>query len=358
MKKLFKIVVLLLLALNLIAGAALLCSGWGTRLFVNHIPIMSALGLAFPVLLAVNLAFIPVWLLFKRSLLRVPAILLLLSAVPIAQWYPLHPLRSFSNSPEGSITVISYNTRHLNLQENKDHTVSNPVLQYLNSSGADLICLQESSGDVIRRLKNKDKDFLPDLPYLVTKDGNPTVLSRWPIVENHIVKFPDSGNNYLYCRIVIGTDTLALYNCHLQSLRLRQDEIDEFNQSVTNPREVPHSKGFRSTVGKLLNAASMRASQTDMIVRELKRETARYIILCGDFNDTPVSYPANSFRRLLYDCYRHAGNGQGRSYRLNGLRYRIDHIYVSGNIQTYACRIDQTIDESDHYPVIARISLD
>lgn len=356
MKKILDIVTLLLLALNAAAGLALLASGWGTRLFVSHIPILSALGLAFPILLLANIAFVPVWFVIRRRLIWVPAVLLLLSAVPIAQWFPFHPGRSFDKAPDDSFLMISYNTYGFNLRGNNDPSVTNPILQYLDKSGADLICLQESNSRVLRRIKNNNKDFLPNLPY-VGHCTDMTVLSRWPILSFNEVRFPESGNNYLYCRILVGTDTLAVYDCHLQSLNLRQPEIDEFHQAVSNPREARHSKGFRTTIGKLLHAASMRAAQTDMIVRELERETARYVILCGDFNDTPISYPANRFRRLLNDCYRHAGSGQGSSYRLNGFRYRIDHIYASRNIQTHACRIDRSIDESDHYPAVARISL-
>ena len=79
-------------------------------------------------------------------------------------------------------------------------------------------------------------------------------------------------------------------------------------------------------------------------------------MLCGDFNDTPMSYTYNTLRGNLDDAFILAGSGFRRTFRrLYGMMC-IDYILHSHDmIPTRYEIID--VDFSDHLPQIAEVEL-
>ena len=76
------------------------------------------------------------------------------------------------------------------------------------------------------------------------------------------------------------------------------------------------------------------------------------IILCGDFNDTPISYTRRVVSQSLTDCFVETGMGLGLSFNQKGFNLRIDHIMCSNHFEPYNCRVDDKMDASDHYPIM------
>ena len=78
------------------------------------------------------------------------------------------------------------------------------------------------------------------------------------------------------------------------------------------------------------------------------------MIICGDFNDTPVSYAHRVLTRHLTSAYRQSGNGLGFTFHEKGFPVRIDHILFDG--QTWKSSESEVINSitcSDHFPVRA-----
>jgi len=46
------------------------------------------------------------------------------------------------------------------------------------------------------------------------------IFSKFPIVKSGSIEFPNTANNAIYADIVKGSDTIRIYNVHLQSLRI------------------------------------------------------------------------------------------------------------------------------------------
>ena len=80
-------------------------------------------------------------------------------------------------------------------------------------------------------------------------------------------------------------------------------------------------------------------------------QEGKTFIVCGDFNDTPVSYAHHLFCSRMTDAYRATANGVGRTFNRNAMYVRIDHIFCSEEWKPFACTIDRSIETSDHYPV-------
>ena len=109
-------------------------------------------------------------------------------------------------------------------------------------------------------------------------------------------------------------------------------------------------------VGKLAEAAQLRASQVNTIAQLVDSiATHHSVLVCGDFNDTPISYAYQHMGRRLKNAYRSRGNGVGVSFNEKNFPVRIDHIFYSPEWTCTDAVVDRSIWASDHYPVIARL---
>jgi endonuclease/exonuclease/phosphatase family metal-dependent hydrolase len=86
------------------------------------------------------------------------------------------------------------------------------------------------------------------------------------------------------------------------------------------------------------------------------RQSPYPTIVCGDFNDTPVSYTYHKMRGKLVDAFIESGSGIGNTYLGNFPSFRIDYIFHSKSFRSCCFRTDR-INMSDHYPVMCTLSL-
>lgn len=360
MKLIGKIITYPILFVNIIAAMLLYICCYGSLIAPEgDMPLMTLSGLAFPVFIVINLFFIIFWLLFWAKGALISSFMLIICAGPCLDYFPLNfKARNYVRT-ENDIKIISYNTEGFGAKTNGDRNKSNPLLAYITSQNADIICLQESLINVLAE-KKRDKKFLPEYPYCeYSSIGNIACLSKYPIIDAEGIGFGNgTGNSYLYCRILVNSDTLALYNCHLESNRLSEENINEYWQFIGNPTEESTYNGSKTVIRKLMDSSKARAEQAEIISDRIKAETAKYTIVCGDLNDTPLSYTHKLFEKDLTDSHSAAGFGAGISYHQHYLYYRIDHIFASKNIKSRHCWIDNNIKDSDHYPICAILTLE
>ena len=117
------------------------------------------------------------------------------------------------------------------------------------------------------------------------------------------------------------------------------------------PETEKVKSGARLLIRKLAEASAIRAPQADTIAHEIAASPHPYIIVCGDFNDTPISYAHRTIAQDLDDAFTQSGRGLGISYNQNRFYFRIDNILTSKNLRAYNCTVDRSIKESDHYPI-------
>ena len=117
---------------------------------------------------------------------------------------------------------------------------------------------------------------------------------------------------------------------------------------MAHPKE---NTGNRTLLRKISRAAVKRARQVTEVAAFLRQHEGMSMLLCGDFNDSPVSYPHHVIDDILTDCYRSSGNGLGFTYRRYGMYVRIDHIFCSDDWRAYQCKVDTKTTTSDHYPI-------
>ncbi len=103
----------------------------------------------------------------------------------------------------------------------------------------------------------------------------------------------------------------------------------------------------------LAQAVEIRAPQADSVANYIAKLKSRgaSIIVCGDFNDHPLSYVHHTIAKDLTDCYVASGNGPGASYNHNLMLVRIDNILCSDDWEPYGATVDRKTAASDHYPI-------
>lgn len=358
MKLIGKLLAYPLMAVNIVTAFMLIFSCYGSIVApIGKWPFASLSGLAFPFFYFLNLLFLFLWLFTWRKGALVSAATILISLVPTLKYFPMHFSKG-KKVQQPYLTIVSYNTEGFGMDDNKDWTTGNPVLNYVIGLDADILFLQEAATDVMKKAK-KEKRITEQYPHIVmAKAHSESCISKYPILSNETITFEDSDNSCLYLRILIGNDTLAIYNCHFQSNQLKSDEITEYQKFIKNPADSTHYKASKHVVKRLLESTAKRAVQARIISERARNETAKYLIVCGDFNDTPLSYSYHVFDRFMHNAYAKSGAGMGITYHESKLYYRIDHIFCSKNIAPLYTWIDRTQKDSDHYPVISKIRLE
>ena len=352
MSKFLKILFLPLFLLNLLVAVCLICCAYSPMLPAEQIPLLSLAGLAFPFVLAANALFLALWLLVFPRYAVIPLVTCALCFVQIRAFFPIN----FDNqSPsKDCIKVLSYNIFRPNINASNTNK-KNAIISYLEEADADIICLQELCFSSLKK-QNKLLAKYPYKSYLVSKDGEVAshylgCLSKYPIISVEKIPFEETFNGCGKYRILHDGDTIVVYNCHLQSNSLKGEDKSAYEQMLSNPRDNIRSKSTQNLVKKLCDAAVKRAGQVDIIAADIKKESSPYVIVCGDFNDSPISYAYRRLEKHLDDAYIQSGNGPGISYNRNKLYYRIDHILHSSQFKAYKCTVDRTIKVSDHYPI-------
>lgn len=311
------------------------------------IPRFSLLTLVFPVFLCADALFVVFWLLFYARLAWVPIVGMLVVGGHILDYCPLN----FGNSntaSDSTLTIISYNIGGKKTDEQRAE-----LLRFLKTADADIVCLQEISPHFL----TNHKKWLDSTSYSFLQSGAIATLSHFPFLSDTIhIDYPTRHNQSMACWIDFHGDSLLVINNHLESNGLSQEEKDNYTNAITDPHRETIKSSSRMLLGKLSEAAAYRGTQADTICSLVDNNTDHYIIVCGDFNDTPISYPYQRLSRRLKSAYREAAFGPGFTYSQRTFPVRIDHLFYSSRWTCTSCRVDRTVLSSDHYPLVVRLS--
>ncbi len=341
----------IILVLNSAAIAGLLTSYISVFIPPDKFWIPAFIGLSYPYLLAVNIVFVIFWLIvkWKYSLLSILTILLGFQFIP--RFYQL----SGKNSDNTQIKVLSYNVHYFsgNGEEVKKNNAEK-IVTFLEEQNADIICLQESRlrrNDIFNLSKTvSDLKNIQHYQFASSSSSFGSVtMTRYPIVDMGELRFPNSTNITIFTDVLIGKDTIRVYNLHLQSYQINPrnyDVLESLDIQNKNNRRI-----FRRVAGQMKRAFKLRAGQVEEIRRHI--EACPYpVIVCGDFNDTPASYTYHILSENMKDAFVESGYGVGQTYNGKLPSFRIDYIVHSPRLDAYNF---ETIDlnYSDHLPIVS-----
>lgn len=357
--KLFKYIIY---CLNFIVLALLLCS-----YFVWNIPpskniYLAYFGLGFIFVLIAIILFLFVWLFSRNWLLVAINILVILICIPPIKVYV--PLTFSDNTPgQDKIKILSYNVRGFNWKIDKDWE-SNPIFTYLKESDADIICIQEylASESQLKATSEKLRKAL-GYPYAAITPLRPiggnvyglACFSKYPILNVEKLPLVSDDNGSVLYKIDINGKSISLFNNHLESNKLTSKDKALYATFFKEPNKEALSEVKNNMNDKLGKAFKKRAPQAEMLSKYISEQTSDGIIVCGDFNDTPMSYTYHQISKDLDDAYLENGFGPGITYHENHFLFRIDFILHSKNMKSANFRVDK-VTYSDHYPISTYLS--
>ena len=350
--------ILLLVGTLLVSGAYLLGAYSGYIPPVRWI-IPAFLGLFFPALLVAQIGVTIFWLLAwdKRRLLLV-AIVWLISLPQLLVYFPISRAEKSLGTEEESLRILSYNVCAFGF---KPHTKTSPnaTLQYIKSSGADIVCIQEAmlnqnpwAGVVSKTLRSYLDEDYPYINVIRVNRGGSTLalLSKYPIKEAKEIPLPSWVNGAVAYKVDIrGKETLVI-NVHLESFRLRRVDGEDYLRLAKDGDAIRLKDALRAKLSPTFRSHNIQAN----IIHDLIQSYGSgRVIVCGDFNDTPLSYARYKIGEGLEDAFVSKGNGLGITFHTRPFFVRIDHILFGPAFRALRCEVDKTASESDHYPIEA-----
>jgi endonuclease/exonuclease/phosphatase family metal-dependent hydrolase len=311
----------------------------------------SLLGLGYPYLLMVNLAFVVLWLIFRRRYLLVSLVFIMPGMSIHKGYYQFFP--KLHTDKEG-IKILSYNVENYNSITKRKETKGN-MFDFIAASGANIICMQEAELQKTGKFNPiKLKSLFPGIKYCQLAHqsswNGPVTFSSFPIIHMGEIRFTDSNNMVIFSDIKFKKDTIRVYNCHLQSYGIKADDYSVIDTPGLEERKI---KEMRAIGAKLKSAYIRRSNQVTQLVKHIK-QCPYPVIVCGDFNDTPISYTYHSLDAFLVDAYVESGWGVSTTYRGKLPPYRIDYIFCSKDLKPYNYKRIK-VEFSDHFPVSATI---
>lgn len=328
--------VCLLLVISMLAGVI--------RPSGHNLP--GLLGLVYPFLVVAAVCCIVVGILLKNRWTWVPVVVLIMGIGHLSHYVAF---KRPDRSAEGQhIRMVTYNVMGY-MQNDRE-----AILNYLRSAKADIICLQEAPGSIGFYLK----DEFPELPYRFQPGSNkgPIItLSRWPILASGSVDFSEKSNgDAVYCDILVERDTVRVYSLHLKSYGLARGEtafIDTMHLAVRDSSQWVLLKELGVS---LTDGMAKRSLQADD-VRNHWKKCAWPVIVCGDFNDTPLSFTYQRVKGGLQDAFSSSGKILGGTYRIRGdYALRIDYFLCDRRFKVSDFKIPH-LTCSDHYPVFCEL---
>lgn len=330
----------------------------GPYLNPEHFTISAFSSLVFPYVF-VGLIVSGLYGLLRRNYGFLPTILaLLLSTIGILKSFAFNPFNTQGDG-DHSLSLMSYNVQGFGRYQSD--AVVDQYLELFKSEQPDLLCLQEfyareeATENNLSQVKAAGT-FASKYCNTAGYEGKGNffglvIFSKYPIINQGYIYFEGKqANGCIYVDVVRKNDTIRVYNGHLQSTHLfknsRLDQSEEDNPIFTN---------FGNKIKRLNKGFIKRAGQSRKIAKAIKKSPYP-VILCGDMNDTPLSYTYEILTQELEDAFLSSGNGIGSTYAERLRFLRIDYIFHDENLSSSNF---QALDSSwsDHYPIRCKLNV-
>ncbi len=358
-----------LLVLNAVAFCGLLASYLAGSVSPAEFWPLAFAGLAYPLMLLLMLMFTTLWAINGKWKLVALHIVIILWRIDLVDGH-VQFWRGGEDAEEAEgIRVISYNVHLFSAYAVDDNTdILASMLSNISNEDAHIVSMQEyfSKGRKNGPQAKKDFDqFLKDRESQIegynSKPGGQynkgtalATVTDYPILKRGRLEAKNSSAmRCIYADLLIQGDTVRVYNVHLESIRIKDEDFQTINQALAldEQTDLLHLKPiFR----KFRKAFISRAELADTLAAHIARCT-HPVIVCGDFNDTPAAYSYQRIASSLKDSFREAGGGFGITYARVPL-FRIDNILFSHHFRATAHKVHHW-PHSDHYAVSATLVL-
>lgn len=381
-------------AILIVAAAALLLSYLSVYINPSAFSLPLFFGLYFVPILAINLLLLLVAVLRRSASAWICVVAILPSLLYTELFFKIGHKEEAQK--EGiALKIESYNVGMFSSSANALSRAEcrKEVGNHFAANLPDIVCLQEFFAESYTQADTIFSAY-PYRHYHLFRARNGKlfgnlILSKFPIVERGKLSFPGSTNLSIFADIDHYGRTLRIYNNHLESynvsftalahkaaqlLREKADWAEDATGRIADKFRKEESStgnhrkendGKKESTGeeitrdivetheKMLGTFIKRSQQVGRIIGHIN-ETPHQTIICGDFNDTPMSYTYHTLAKNRKDTFEEAGKGFGATFVPMWPLLRIDYLLVPSDAQC----ITHTIHKeslSDHYPVSSEV---
>lgn len=343
---------------TLLAGFLLLLSYLSVYVEPTLFWYLGFLGLMYPFILLLNVVLLVYWIARWKWCFLCPALFILIGVSHFASFFQF-PFGKTLLKADSDLKVISYNVNLFHLYSwSKQPPTYNAVYEFLQSENPDIACLQEFYVDnkQFTEVDARQKlDYNAHFGYIVKKPKSGygmVTYSRHPIVDTGELRFENSANACIFTDIQVGNDTLRVYNIHLQSFRLKERNLN-FLLNQDYRKESQAMDEIKDISFRFRDAVQKRAHQVDKVTNHML-SSPYPVLVCGDFNESPISYNYRRMTKSLNDAFVDAGVGVGHTYKGFFPSFRIDYILYSSTFAATGYSSPK-IYHSDHFPVVVTL---
>ena len=217
--------------------------------------------------------------------------------------------------------------------------MGNEIINFIIEQDPDIICFQEFNPIMRGQLMQYPYKYLSSY---TNWNATQAIFSKFPIVDNGSLEFPETLNNAIYADIKYKGESIRVYNIHLQSFNVIPSRVKSVRRVVR--AYVKMRKTF------------VKQEEQVQIFDKHRNESPFRNIVCADFNNTPFSNVYRIAKGEMQDTFDEKGTGFGKTFDLKIVPFRIDFILADKSMkvmthQNFELRL------SDHYPVMTSIRL-
>ncbi len=324
--------------------------------------IFSILGLAAPVIYLLTVLLTLYWIVRWRwgwaSLLL---LLVIVGLFKVSLFYKPEFKRVYDETPlnsRGTIRFMTYNVRNFYADDGQSSVAE--IFRLVDRIGPDIVCMQEFNPELVSDAEEYHA-FLENYPYSVggaaedPRTAQMAIFSKYKLIRSgsaHPEVQNENARESVWADLRIGDDTVRVFNNHLHSTAINASD-NEFITKHQYISDTAREDKIRSIVRRFRDNSILRAGQVDSIAGEIAA-TPYARIVCGDFNDTPMSYVYRKMADGLQDAFRASGTGYSHTFRGFFNTLRIDYVLVSDAFEPLFYEVPD-VDYSDHLPVVVQL---
>ncbi len=303
--------------------------------------LISTLSLSVPLLIVLNILFAVYWLIKLKKQVVLSILVLVVGYNQVLSFYKF----SSESTPksEDTFTMMSYNVRLFNVYNwINDKTIPTKIQEFISEESPNILCFQEYDSST-------DLDFKA---YPFKHQTNPSnnkselaILSTYKILNSGFIDFPNSANSAIYADILVKSDTLRVYNVHLQSSGIDTNvDVESLDSEQSN-----------KLLKRLRITFKAQQSQAELVANHVAKSPYK-VLMCGDFNNTVYSYVYRILKGDLLDAFETSGTGFGSTFDFKYFPVRIDFILADQSFKVGTFK-NYSVPYSDHFPILTELTL-
>lgn len=350
-----------MMAMKIVSGIVFLftiLSAFGGRVSPDFLVLPSLFCLAFPYFAILTIIITIFWVCCKKIIFSALGVLtIIICLAPLSVAFPLGASRNPSKGAE-TFKIVSWNVIHTRDIRQPD-SKSKRAVEWMINSGADIIAMAELKNftSEFSGLSDNLRDSLfESYPYragLNTTDIK--IMSKYPVERLDRILNEKGECRYDFFKVSFPEGkTLIVGMVHLYSFGLSEEErqvVTEINSVSSAKTSLKEFKGpIRSKLGNAFRKRGRNATSLREIIDDIPADIP--LIICGDFNDVPVSWAYNIVKGDdMHDAYAETNFGPAITYNLHAFYFHIDQMLYRGPLKALDLTVDK-INTSDHYPLV------